>query len=215
LTIASLQFAADEQVEFLVGATQLDVGPRESSGLATELVRLLESVGDPDLTVSLSVAPLTASLQGGKIAAALQLAERVIELTDGKPTEGELMTISPLASALSLRGTGRWALGLPGWREDLDRALEVVAAIPPTFRSGTFWHVYLYTIPNGVLLAGPTAVDSAAEIHSAAEQFGERITVDLAGLPVASPSSTEEGQSETPETDCSRSCMTPRGGSAP
>ncbi len=161
-------------------ATQLDTGPRDSWPLATELAQLLESIGDPSLTVSLAVAPLTATLQGGKIAATLQLAERVIELTESEPTQGELMTISPLASALSLRGTGRWALGLPGWREDFDRALEVIAAISPTFRSGTFWHVYLYSIPNGVLLAGQTAVDSATEMHLAAEQFGEKITVDLA-----------------------------------
>ncbi|MET0994612.1 MAG: AAA family ATPase [Mycobacterium sp.] len=124
-------------------ATQLDTGPRDSWPLATELAQLLESIGDPSLTVSLAAAPLTATLQGGKIAATLQLAERVIELTESEPTQGELMTISPLASALSLRGTGRWALGLPGWREDFDRALEVIAAISPTFRSGTFWHVYL------------------------------------------------------------------------
>ena len=95
-------------------ATQLDVGPRESSGLATELVRLLESVGDPNLTVSLSVAPLTASLQGGKIAAALQLAERVIELTDGKPTEGELMTISPLGFRTVATRHGPMGLGIAG-----------------------------------------------------------------------------------------------------
>jgi adenylate cyclase len=161
-------------------ATQLDTGPRDSWPLATELAQLLESIGDPSLTVSLAVAPMTATLQGGKIAATVQLAERIIELTENEPTQGELMTISPLASALSLRGTGRWALGLPGWREDFDRALEVIAAISPTFRSGTFWHVYLYSIPNGVLLAGPTAVDSATEMHRAAEQFGEKITVDLA-----------------------------------
>ena len=55
-----------------------------------------------------------------------------------------------------------------------------MAVTPPAFRSGTFWHVYLYAIPNGVLLAGPAVVDSAAEIQTAAENFGEKITVDLA-----------------------------------
>jgi hypothetical protein len=37
-------------------ATQLGGVTREASGLATELVRLLDSVGDPALTVALSVA---------------------------------------------------------------------------------------------------------------------------------------------------------------
>jgi adenylate cyclase len=161
-------------------ATNLDAGPREASDRATELIRLLESLGDPELTVSLSIAPMTVSLQGGRIAAALRLAQRVIELTGGRPTQGELMTISPLASAMSIRGTGRWSLGLSGWREDFDRYFEIVATIPPAFRSGTFWHVYLYAIPNGVLIPEPAAIGKAAEIHSAAEQFGEEITVDLA-----------------------------------
>ena len=58
-------------------ATQLEVGPRQASALATELVRLLESIGDPELTVTLSMAPLTNNLQGGKISAALQWADRV------------------------------------------------------------------------------------------------------------------------------------------
>ena len=43
-------------------ATQLDTGPRDSWPLATELVQLLESIGDPSLTVSLAVAPMTATL---------------------------------------------------------------------------------------------------------------------------------------------------------
>ncbi len=166
-------------------ATQLTLGPRAASGLAAELIKILESVGDPELTVSLSVAPLTASIQGGRIAAAMQLAQHVIDTTGGKPSLGELITISPVASALSVRGIARWSTRLPGWREDLDHALDVIAAAPPAFRSGTFWHVYLYAVPNGVLTVTQAVVDEAAEIYSAGKKFGEQITIDLAKTALA------------------------------
>ena len=72
--------------------------------------------------------------------------------------------------------------GVAGWREDFDRALGAVAAIPPQFRSGTFYIIYLMTIPNGVLVSGERALAEIAEIASAAEQFGEQVTVDLAQM---------------------------------
>lgn len=166
-------------------ATQLDVGPRPAAPMAAELIQLLESVGDPALTVSLSVAPLTASIQSGKIADATRLAQNVIDTTGGKPSLRELITISPVATALSVRGIAQWSKGLPGWREDFERAFEVVSAIPPAFRSGTFWHIHLYAVPNGVLTVPEAVVDDAAEMLSAAEQFGEQITIDLAKAALA------------------------------
>ena len=145
-------------------ATQLDGRSREALGLATELVQLLESVGDSFLTVSLCTAYLNTILAGGQIAAVLRLADRVVGLVEGNPREGELISVSPLANALAIRGTARWCLGLPGWRDDFDRAIETVAAIPPQFRSGTFYIVYLMTIPNGVLVSREPALAEIAEI---------------------------------------------------
>lgn len=166
-------------------ATQLNLGPRPAAGLAAELIRLLQSIDDPKLTVSLSVAPLTASIQGGSITVAGQLAQSVIDTTGGTPSVGGLITISPVATAFSVRGITRWSRGLPGWREDLERAVEVVGAVPPAFRSGTFWHVYLYAVPNGVLTVTQAVVDEAAEIFAGGQQFGEQITIDLAKTAVA------------------------------
>ena len=161
-------------------ATQLGGGTREASGLATELVQLLDSVSDDALTVALSVAFLNITLGGGKIVAVLELAQRVIELAESKPGEVDLISVSPLANAIAIRGTARWFLGLAGWREDFARAFEIIATIPPAFRSGTFWIVYLMAIPNGVLQSGERAIAEIAEIASAADQFGEQVTVDLA-----------------------------------
>ena len=138
--------------------------PRESSGPATELVALLESIDDCSLTVSLSVAYLNTILAAGEMAHALQLAEQVIDLADDVSGASTLISISPLANALAIRGTALWCVGAQGWRDDFDRALETVAAIPPQFRSGTTWIVYLMSVPNGVLGARAADIDQMAEI---------------------------------------------------
>ena len=132
-------------------ATQLDVGPRPAAPMAAELIALFDSVGDPALTVSLCVAPLTASIQGGKITAATRLAENVIDTTGGKPSLGGLITISPVASAFAVRGIARWARDCRVGGKISNGPWRSSAAIPPPFRSGTFWHIYLYAVPNGVL----------------------------------------------------------------
>ena len=164
-------------------STQLEFGPRMATGHATELVRLLESIGDPNLTVALSVAYLNTLLQAGQLASVFKLASRVIQLSGGdEPGRRGLISVSPLANALAIRGTVRWCLGLPGWREDSDQAIKAATAIPAEFRSGPFWIVYLMGIPNGVLLPEVTAVGQIAQILSAAEQFGEQITIEMAQI---------------------------------
>ncbi|MFI5510665.1 ATP-binding protein [Mycobacterium sp. NPDC051804] len=160
-------------------ATQLDRGPREAKGFARELVAVLESINDPSLTVALSVATLNVILATGDIAMALRLSQQVIDAAKGETAEGELISVSPLANALAIRGTARWCTGLPGWRDDFDRSFATIAAVPQEFRSGTFWIVYLMALPNGVLLPDAEAIRTANEIHAAAERFGEQVAIDL------------------------------------
>ena len=195
-------------------ATQLDVGTRESSRLATDLVSLVKSIGDPALIVGLSVAYLNVILAGGKFAEVIQLANRVIELTDGRPAGVDLISVSPLANAMAIRGAARWCLGSPGWRDDFDRALEAIATVPPAFRSGTFWIVYLMGMPNGVLLPGPEAIAEINEIASSAEQFGEEITVELARAARESLLPIARVPNAKLESGCSKRYMTPPDGSA-
>jgi adenylate cyclase len=160
-------------------ATQLDGRTQEASVLARELVQLLESMDEPALTVALSIAYLNINLGAGNIREVLRLAERVIELAADKASDVALISVSPLANAMAIRGTARWSLGQPGWQEDFTRALDTIATVPPVFRSGTFWIVYVMAIPNGVLLPREEAIAGLAEIDSAAEQFGEQVAVEL------------------------------------
>ena len=104
---------------------------REASRLATEHTALLESIGDPTLTVGLSLAALAAKHETGEMADVLRLAQRVIDLAEGDPTKGNLIMGSPLAWAISLRGAARWCLGIPGWKYDFAQAAAMARAVDP------------------------------------------------------------------------------------
>ena len=77
---------------------------REASPLASEAMALIESIGDPTLTVGLSVPLIYAKIESGEWCDALRWSERVIDLADGDPSKGSFMFgISPLAVAVTLR----------------------------------------------------------------------------------------------------------------
>ena len=63
---------------------------REASRLASETMALVESIGDPTLTVGLSMFSIAAKLQTGEIAEALRWSQTVIDLADGEPAKGQL-----------------------------------------------------------------------------------------------------------------------------
>jgi hypothetical protein len=94
---------------------------REASRLASEAITLIESVGDPTLTVGLSFTPIRAKLASGEWSEMLRLSQRVIDLADGNPSKGNFLVGSPLALAFAQRAIARYTLGRPGWRDDLGR----------------------------------------------------------------------------------------------
>ena len=77
---------------------------REASRLASEAMALVESVGDPTLTVGLSFAAIYAKLETGEMADVLRWSQTVIDLADGDPSKGNFIFGSPLAVALASRG---------------------------------------------------------------------------------------------------------------
>jgi len=87
---------------------------REASQLASEAMALIESIGDSNLTVALSV-PLTyAKLQNAEWSDVLRWSQTAIDLAEGDPSRGNLITGSPLAIAFTLRAIARVCLGRPG-----------------------------------------------------------------------------------------------------
>jgi adenylate cyclase len=153
---------------------------REASRLASEHVALLESVGDPALTVGLSIFAIAAKDDIGEMAEVLRWAQRVIDLAEDDLTKGNLILGSPLALAIACRGTARWCLGISGWKDNLHEAAGMARAVDPITRAGVMWFTYVHAIPNGVLLADATALRDTAETLALAEQSGDDFALDLA-----------------------------------
>ena len=93
---------------------------REASQLASEYMTLVESIGDPTLTVLLAFVALPIKLETGPVADVLRWAQAAIDLSEGNPFLGHMV-----AGALAVRGTARWAQGNPGWRDDLEKAVAM------------------------------------------------------------------------------------------
>jgi predicted ATPase len=89
---------------------------REASQLASEAMALIESIGDPTLTVGLSLAAIYAKLVSAELSDVLRWSQRVIDLADGDPSKGNFILGSPLALAFTTRAIARYCLGRPGWR---------------------------------------------------------------------------------------------------
>jgi hypothetical protein len=104
---------------------------RQASQLASEVMALIESVGDSTLTVGLAIAAIYAKGECGEWGDALRWSQRVIDLADGDPFKGNLILGSPLAVAFTQRAQGRWCLGRPGWRADLRHGLAMARSADP------------------------------------------------------------------------------------
>jgi hypothetical protein len=152
---------------------------REAARLASDCSRLLESIADPALTLMLLVAQ--SMWMAGHAAEGLRLAQRVIDLAEGDPTKGSLGPIgSPLAMAILMRGSCRYSLGVPGWREDLDQATAMARSIDPTSIHVTVLYKYRFAAHAGALLPDAAADRDTAEAMEMAEHSGDDFQVDAA-----------------------------------
>jgi hypothetical protein len=155
----------------------------EASRLASETMGLVESIGDPTLTIRLSMSPIAAKLHTGQIAEALQWSQTVIDLVDGEPAKaarGKSMIDWPLtamAFALATRGNARCALGDPGWRSDLKRALAEARSIGPLPFSLVIAYSYGLAISSGVLLADDAALRDIEEALAIAERSSDDLAL--------------------------------------
>jgi adenylate cyclase len=153
---------------------------REASLLGFELTSLLESIGDPTLTIALLYAPLTAKLQTGELAEGLRLAQRMIDLADGDAAKGNLIIGSPLVLAITLRGCARFYLGDPRWRHDMDQSTTMVRAFDATLRAVMLQFKYVVTISGGLMSPDAAALDETAELLEIAERSGDDFTLACA-----------------------------------
>lgn len=164
---------------------------------------MLESIGDPTLTVARSFAALLAKFETGGVAEVLRLAQRVIDLADQDPTKGDRLFGSPLTLAVAFRGAARCCLGMAGWKSDFKHAVAMARAVEPVTRATVMTYTYMAAILNGAMLPDATARDTA-EALVIAERSGDDFALAVArARPRFHPGAS------------GRSRSTPRSGTAP
>src|SRR5258708_15453934 len=124
--------AAGDKVSLAIGMTGLGTEhlftgrSREGSRLASEQMALLESIGDPNLTIGLAFVAFANWFASGEFGEIARWSQTIVDLAAGDPTKGAGFGMgSPLAIAVAFRGVARWCLGRPGWRQDLHDAVAM------------------------------------------------------------------------------------------
>ncbi len=148
----------------------------QASRLASGAWTLIESLGDPTLTVGLANLLIYAKSDNAEWSETLRWSQSVIDLADGDSSRGGFISGSPLALAFTTRAVGRYCLGHGGWRDDSQRGLAMARnADPMSYAFAVAW-AYFPTISNGVL--NPT--DAVLREIEDASRIAERSSDDLA-----------------------------------
>ena len=155
---------------------------RDAVMIADEQEQLVESIGDPLLTVGLLHGAITARLHAGQVEAAARSAQRVIDTAAGDVTMGELLIGSPLAQATMLRGVARCALGRPGWRADLVEGVSMASGSDAVTRVIIVSYPYGMLFLNGVFVPDDTFFGAVRNAFNTAEQSGDDFTLGMAGF---------------------------------
>ena len=173
--------AAGDKVSLAIGmsglATELlFAGRSDGSRLASEQMALLESIGDPTLTIGLAFVAFANWFSVGEFGEISRWSQTIIDLAGGDPAKGAGFGLgSPVAIAVAFRGVARWWLGRPGWRQDLHDAVAMARNSDPA----TLGVVVTWTygaIPYGVFRAD----DSALRAIEEAVQTAQRASSDIA-----------------------------------
>jgi class 3 adenylate cyclase len=155
---------------------------REASQLASEHMALIESLGDPTLTVGLSFAAIYAKMESTEMSDVLRWSQNVIDLADGDPAKGNFIIGSPLAAAFATRAIARYAQGRPGWRDDLQQALAMARSADPLSYARVVTYAYLVGIPLGVLRPDDRVVREIEDALRMAERSGDDHAVSNAQI---------------------------------
>jgi class 3 adenylate cyclase len=175
--------AAGDKVSLAIGMTGLATEhlfagrARDASRLASEQMALLESVGDPTLTIGLAFVAFSSWFETGEFGEIVRWSQTVIDLADNDPAKGAGFGFgAPLAIAVAFRGIARWWLGRPAWRQDLHDAV----AMARNSDTATLGVVVTWTygaIAYGVLRADDSALRSIEEAVQTAQSASSDIAL--------------------------------------
>ena len=152
----------------------------EASRLVSEYMVLIESIGDPTLTVRLALLPIAVKISTGELAEALRWSDMVIDLAEGDPARGGYIRGSLLASAYALRCTARWALGYTGWRDDFNRAVAMARDADPLSQGVVI--AYTTVLRSAVVSLPPTTLHYTM-LTRRCRARSDRLTTSLSASP--------------------------------
>ncbi|MGA3253834.1 MAG: adenylate/guanylate cyclase domain-containing protein [Mycobacterium sp.] len=155
---------------------------QEAAGMASEFATLVESIGDPAMTVGLFYAAAQAKWEAGEASESMRLAQRIIDIADGDPTMGSLVIRSPLANAIAVKGAAGMSLGRPGWRDDLEEGVVLARSVGATTRPFVQLYKYAAATQNGAVLPDAQDVAQAAETLEVAQRSANNTAVAYALL---------------------------------
>jgi adenylate cyclase len=186
--LRDLCIAADDKVSLAIGMTGFIMALthhnrfREAAQVASEHSDLLESIGDPTLTVGLLFAAIYAKCEAGEMIESLRLSDRLIDLADGDPTKGNLILGSPLSTAIAMRGHVKMCLGIRGWLDDAADSIAMAAPLDPTSYVFALLWKYVASIPLGALSPDATAMRETAEALQIAESSSDDFILGMGRL---------------------------------
>ena len=179
----------------------------EASRLASEAMALIESLGDPTLTVGLSFTGIYAKIESGQWCDVLGWSQRVIDLADGDPSKGDFIFGCPLAVAFATRAIARYCLGRAGWRDDLRHGLAMARSTDPMSYATVVGFAYWPGIAGGVLAADDRVVCESEDALRIAERSGDDIALSFARLTLGvalvhrpTPAERDRGQRSWPSS---------------
>jgi hypothetical protein len=184
--------AAGDKVSLAIGmtgpATELCYAgrAREASRLSSQQMALLESIGDPTPTMGLAAIAFVNWLGVGEFGEILRWSQTLVDLAAGDPAKGAGFGIgSPLAIASAWRGTARWWLGRPGWRQDLHDAVAMARRSNPETLAGAVAWTYGFAIQYGVLRADDAVVRASEDAVRTAQRASSDRAMGLAAYTLA------------------------------
>lgn len=148
--------------------------------LASEHTTLIDSLGDPALTVGLSVVSIAAMATVGDMREVLRRSQLVIDLADGDVGKGAVILGAPLAAGYASRSVGRWALGHTGWRDDIQRAVAMVQGSDSMSVGVAITYAYCMAIGNEVLLPDDDALRTIDDALADAERSADDLALGFA-----------------------------------
>ena len=116
----------------------------------------------------------------------MRWSQTIVDLAAGDPAKGAGYGVgSPLAIASAWRGTARWWLGRPGWRQDLHDAVAMARRSNPETLSGAVAWTYGFAMQYGVLRADDSVVRASEDAVQTAHRASNDRAMGLAAYTLA------------------------------